>query len=94
MSRRKFTSKFKTKVVLDALKESNSLKDLALKYELIPSQISTWKTEFLNQAEGVFDKRIKSAKTQAEEEREMMLKTIGELKMENDFLKKVLPRSR
>lgn len=94
MSRRKFTSKFKTKVVLDALKESNSLKDLALKYELSPSQISTWKTEFLNQAEGVFDKTIKSAKTQAEEEREMMLKTIGELKMENDFLKKVLPRSR
>jgi len=47
MKRRKFTSKFKTKVVLEALKERQSLAELAQKYQLHPNQISTWKKEFL-----------------------------------------------
>ncbi len=34
MSRRKFSSKFKTKVVLEALKERSSMAELAQKYEL------------------------------------------------------------
>ena len=39
MTRRKFTSKFKTKVVLEALKERVSLLELAQKHELSPTQI-------------------------------------------------------
>lgn len=88
--RRKYTSSFKTKVVLEALKERSTLKDLASKYELYPQQISNWKTEFLDLAEGIFEGKVKTAKTQAEQERDRLLKTIGELKVENDFLAKVL----
>ena len=40
MKRRKFTSKFKTKVVLEVLKEQEPLKAIAQKYELSSSQIS------------------------------------------------------
>ena len=90
MSRRKYTSKFKTTVVLDALKEKSSLADLAQKYELHPQQISTWKREFLNGAESLFDKKFKSKKTEAEEKQDMLHKVIGELKVENDFLKNAL----
>ena len=90
MTRRKFTTKFKTKVVLESLKERLSLAELAQKYELQPTQISNWKREFLNSAETVFDKRNKSKKTEAEEEKEKLLKTIGQLKVENDFLKDAL----
>ncbi len=39
-SRRKFSSKFKTKVVLEALKEQSTMQELASKYELQPTQIS------------------------------------------------------
>ncbi|MHA7129272.1 transposase [Algoriphagus namhaensis] len=39
-TRRKFTSKFKTKVVLELLKERSSLAELAHKYELAPQQLS------------------------------------------------------
>ncbi len=46
MTRRKFTSSFKTKVVLEAIKERSSLAELAQKYELQPTQISAWKKCF------------------------------------------------
>ena len=90
MKRRKFTSKFKTKVVLEALKERHTVAELAQKYELHPTQISSWKSEFLAGAEHVFASNKKSAKTEAELERDRLLKTIGELKMDNDFLKDAL----
>jgi len=89
MKKRKFTSKFKTKVVLEALKEVSSLSDLAKKYNLAPTQISNWKRQFLNGAEDVFSSK-KGGKTEEEREKDKLLRTIGELKVENDFLKKVL----
>lgn len=93
MSRRKFTSKFKTKVVLEALKERHSLTELAQKYELHVQQISNWKREFLDKAEEVFDKSVNKVKSPEEQEKDRLLKTIGQLKIENDFLKEVLPPS-
>lgn len=90
MSRRKFTSKFKTKVVLEALKERSSLAELAQKYDLHPQQISTWKRDFLSGAESVFDNGKSSKKSEADQEKDRLLKTIGQLKVENDFLKNAL----
>jgi len=60
MTRRKFTSKFKTKVVLELLKERSTLSELAQKYELAPQQLSSWKRDFLHNAEQVFDKGTKA----------------------------------
>lgn len=90
MTRRKFTSAFKTKVVLEALKERKSLADLAQQYELQPTQISSWKREFLEGASGVFEKGKRSKKSEAELEKERLLKTIGQQKIEIDFLKDAL----
>ena len=90
MSRRRFTPKMKTKVVLEALKERHSLNELAQKYELHATQISRWKQEFLSQAEGIFEKKIKTKKKKESLEKDEILKVIGKLKMENDFLKKSL----
>lgn len=90
MTRRKFSAKFKAKVVLEALKERSSMAELAQKYELHPQQITNWKKEFLASAEGVFEHGKKSRKTEAEQEKDQLLKTIGKLKIENDFLKDAL----
>jgi len=90
MSRKKYTTKFKTKVVLEALKERESAAELAQKYELHPSQISTWKREFLDGAEDVFTSGKKSQKSEADQEKDRLLKTIGQLKIEVDFLKEAL----
>lgn len=90
MTRRKFTPKFKTKVVLEALKERSSLADLAQKYEVHPNQISKWKKDFLAGAESVLSNGVKSRKTEAEEEKDRLLKIIGHQKVEIDFLKNAL----
>lgn len=90
MTRRKFTAKFKTKVVLEALKERHTTNELAQRFDVAPQQISTWKREFLNNAEDVFAKAPKSKKSEAEEKEERLLKTIGQQKVEIDFLKKAL----
>jgi transposase len=84
MTRRKFTGKFKTKVVLEALKERSSLAELAQKYEVHPNQISKWKKEFMAGAEEVFSKGKRSQKTEAEEEKDRLLKVIGQQKVELD----------
>jgi len=90
MKRRKFTSKFKTKVVLEALSERYTLAQLAERHQLHPNQISQWKSQFLSNAEMVFDKGVKSPKEQADQDKDRLLKTIGQLKVENDFLNKAL----
>lgn len=91
MTRRKFTAKFKTQVVLEALKERMTMAELAQKFKVSPVQISSWKREFLSSAESVFGKRSKSEeKSDADLEKERLLQTIGQQKMDIDFLKKVL----
>ncbi len=52
--RRKFSSSFKAKVAIEAIKEHQTIQELAVKYELHPTQINTWKREFLDNAESVF----------------------------------------
>lgn len=88
MSRRKHTPKFKFKVVLEALSERFTIQELGRKYDIHPAQITNWKSQFLKNGEEVFSKKAKDAKTEAEEKEERLLKTIGQLKVENDFLKK------
>ena len=90
MIRRKLTSKFQTKVVIEALKERMSAAELAQEYELAPQQISTWKREFLDNAEKVFGGKMKNKKDAAQEEKDALLKVIGQQKVELDFLKKAL----
>ncbi|MEM0941936.1 MAG: transposase [Bacteroidota bacterium] len=88
MKRRKFTSKFKTKVVLEALSERSTVQELSKKHELHPNQISKWKTEFLSKVESVFDSTSKT--TEQEDNTEKLYKVIGQQKVEIDFLKKAL----
>jgi len=89
-NRRKFTAKFKNKVVLEALKERHTMAELAQKYELHPQQITTWKNHFLVNAESVFEKKKVNIKDAQEQQMDALLQTIGLLKVENDFLKKSL----
>ena len=91
-NRRKFSADFKAKVVLEALKERNTVEELGKKYEIHPNQIHTWKKEFLNNASVVFssgEKQIEDKKLQ-EEEREKLYAQIGQQKVEIDWLKKKL----
>lgn len=86
--RKKYTSGFKTKVVLEALQERETIQEIAKKHELHPNQISTWKSQFLANANSIFEKG--ATKSDDEKERDALFKKVGQLQIENDFLKKVL----
>ena len=91
MKRRKFTSKFKTKVVLESLSERYTMSELAEKHKLNPNQISQWKRQFLDNAEQILEKGKKhSPQDEAQAEKNRLLKKIGDQKVELDFLKNAL----
>ncbi len=87
--RRKFSIDFKKKVVLEALKERETIEVLAKKFELQPSQISLWKSEVLSNFDQVFGKQSKQSEVPAVDV-EKLYAQIGQQKVEIDFLKKKL----
>lgn len=87
-SRRKFTAEFKSKVCIEAIKEQQTIETLAKKYDLHPTQINTWKKEFLQNSAAVFEKEGKSNAEDKEPLVQALYAQIGELKVANVFLKK------
>lgn len=95
-SRRKFSAQFKAKVALEAIKERETLAELAKRFEIHPNQISQWKREFLEHADQAFGGPSAAPKqeiVQLEKERDQLFKKVGELQMDNDFLKKSLRKT-
>jgi len=92
--RRTYDDQFKAKVVLEAIKENETLSELASRYDVHPNQIRNWKNEFLENAIMVFggDKDSKAENQELKKEREDLHKRIGEQTMEIDFLKKNLKK--
>ncbi|MBK7129217.1 MAG: transposase [Crocinitomicaceae bacterium] len=87
--RRNFNPEFKVKVVLEALKERESIQQLAQKYEIHPNQITAWKQEFVKNAACIFSSDQKDT-AMSDKDHENLLARIGQLLVENDFLKKSL----
>jgi transposase-like protein len=86
-TRRKFTPEFKAKVAVEAIKEQHTLSELSKKFDVSPVVISKWKGEFLDNMSTVFE-REDSKKKEEGPALEQLYAQIGELKVENDFLKK------
>ena len=86
--RKTYSAGFKTKVVLEALQERETIQKIGKKYDIHPNQISTWKSQFLSNASEIFEKGI--SKNDDEKEKDELFKKVGQLQIENDFLKKVL----
>ena len=89
-SKRKFTPEFKLKVVLEVLKEKDTLATISKRHELHPNQISDWKKQFLMGAASVFETSPKSSIANQEPETSLLYEQIGRLQMELTFFKKKL----
>jgi len=89
--RNRYTAEFKTKVVLEVLREELTVNEIAAKYELSPVMISRWKSEFLERATTVFEKKTSEAekvRKEYESKQEHLEKLVGQLTVEVDWLKK------
>jgi len=89
---RKHSAAFKAKVALAAIQGQQTVPELARRYKLHANQIYTWKREFLENAEKVFE-RDDGPSDSAEREKKLLQK-IGELTVERDFLSNGLDRIR
>jgi transposase len=98
-SRRKFSASFKAKVALEAVQERETIETLSKKYEVHPNQILSWKKELRENSDQVFasagrSKTDPSAKLIlvlcTKYEVDELYRQIGQLKVDNDWLKKKL----
>lgn len=92
--RRNYDENFKTKVVLEALKEQKTLAQLSGEFELHSTQISDWKKQAITGLPSVFGGQKAIISDDAQEELTAPLyQQIGQLKVELDFLKKKLRKN-
>ncbi len=90
MGRRSYDKNFKAKVALEALREEDTLQELGGKSNIHPGQLAQWKKQLLDGAADFFERPNKrSAKERESEEREeALLKKVGLMSLQVDFLKK------
>ncbi len=87
--RRRFSGAFKAKVAIEALKERETLAEISKRFEIHPNMISKWKQEFQERSGEIFDKK---SDADSEVDPEKLYAKIGQLEIENDFLKKSLKK--
>ncbi|NCC70609.1 hypothetical protein EOM09_03430 [bacterium] len=88
--KRKFSSDFKAKVAIEALKEHLTIEDICKKYDLHPTQVNNWKKAFKENASLIFETESKSKPEKTDDLIQQLYAQIGELKVANDWLKKKL----
>lgn len=89
MVHRKIGAEFKARVALEAIKEEKTTAEISSEYKVHATQISSWKRRGLS---GIKESFINSDRGRGQEEelREQLYAQIGQLKVENDFLKKTV----
>jgi len=89
--RRNHSPAFKAKVALEALREQDSVAEIARRYGLHGNVVANWKRQLAKNVEQVFEAGGSHDGTERESE---LLKKIGELTVERDFLARGLGRLR
>jgi transposase len=88
--KKRFTMEFKAKVAVAAIREDKTIPELSSQYGVHVSQISAWKKIVLENIASLFS----SAPDQDKKEREVLIedlyKNVGQMKVENEWLKKKL----
>ena len=87
--RNRYTPEFKAKVALAALKNEQTVSELASRFGVHPTMINTWKRALVEGASDIFGKG-KKARKHTEAQIDDLFRQIGQLKVENDFLSKKL----
>ncbi len=90
--RKTFSGKEKATIGLEALRERQTLREIAQKYEVHPTQVSAWKKEAQEHLGDLFGDKRRQQQEDAEPGQliERLYQQIGQLQVELNWLKKKL----
>ncbi len=88
--RKQYSAPFKSKVALAALKGDETTSEIAARFQIHPTMVSTWKRELLENASELFEGKRKGAKQSSEPSTDELYREIGRLTVERDFLSRKL----
>jgi transposase-like protein len=93
MGKTSYSAKFKADRVIEVLREEEQLGEIAARHNLNPNLLRRWKNEFLEKSSMIFDesrqaREYAAEKRETEAKQEELLKTVGQLTLERDWLKK------
>ena len=90
--RRNFSTDFKAKVALSAIRGDGTMAELASRYEIHPNVIAKWKRQALAGLKEGFGRNAQQADNNREVEIKTLQAKVGELIVERDFLSKAFDR--
>ena len=88
--RKKHEPAIKARVALEAIKGEKTAAQIASEYGVHPTQVTQWKQELIQRSAEIFAKPDNTLARQHEETVDKLHKTIGEITMENNWIKKKL----
>ena len=88
--RKRFPDEFKAKVALAALRGDKTMSELAGEFEVHPTQVSAWRNELKERAAEIFSSPHDKTAGDKLELIEELYKSLGQMKVEHDWLKKKL----
>ena len=86
--RKSYSSAFKAKVALEAVKKERTISQLSSEYGVHANQINQWRKRLLEELPGVFSQKRQKKEKDTEELQDELYRQIGQLKVELDWLKK------
>lgn len=86
--KRKHPCSFKVRVVLEMIKNADSVASICSKYSIHPTQAHQWKNQAIEGLQLIFANKPKSELREKNELIEELYKQVGQLKVELDWLKK------
>ena len=88
MRRKQYDAKFKATVALEAIREQQTISQIASQYGVHPNQVGNWKKQLLCELPQLFTDGRKKEKSDHEQLTASLYQQIGQLKVELDWLKK------
>ena len=88
MKRKRYSSKFKAAVALEAIRGLRTINEIASEHGVHPNQISQWKKKALESLPDLFTSNHRRSQESEAQLKDRLYQQIGQLQVELEWLKK------